>query len=208
MDHCPAAEPKFSLRPRTVNKKSGRGPTLFQTTAYIYTKSSPDGNTDICTKTNRTISWMLSACSGFISLGHSESNMHRCSAVIGAKSRCSPAHWYEFRSTRVSLSLETRCSAAATNVRTLPRPPCWMIELSRPPRALQAPFGAEMQEDRFHLLQLFSVVEDSLCVLKEETRPLAFYPKDVFIVGFIVSAGIVADGPRHFFKRERVFIEG
>lgn len=79
-----------------------------------------------------------------------------------------------------------------------------MIELSRPPRALQAPFGAEMQEDRFHLLQLFSVVEDSLCVLKEETRPLAFYPKDVFIV----SAGIVADGPRHFFKRERVFIEG
>lgn len=145
---------------------------------------------------------MLSACSGFISLGHSESNMHRCSAVIGAKSRRSPAHWYEFRSTRVSLSLETRCSAAATNVRTLPRPPCWMIERSRPPRALQAPFGAEMQEDRF--LQLFSVVEDSLCVLKEETRPLAFYPKDVFIV----SAGIVADGPRHFFKRERVFIEG
>lgn len=64
---------------------------------YIYTKSSPDGNTDICTKTKRQNSWMLSACSGFISLGHSESNMHRCSAVIGAKSCCSPAHWFEFK---------------------------------------------------------------------------------------------------------------
>lgn len=73
-----------------------------------------------------------------------------------------------------------------------------------PPQSAAGAVWCVVQEDRFHLLQLFSVVEDSLCVLKEETRPLAFYPKDVFIV----SAGIVADGPRHFFKREQVFIEG